>query len=221
MQNAYVLHTRPYRDTSLLVEFFAEQTGRFTAVARGARQQKSAWRGVLQPFNLLIIDVVGKHELLTLRQAEATGHSQILTGISLFCGFYLNELLMRVLIRADPYHELFKQYTLSLTQLSQQSPEHVLRIFEKRLLHYLGYGLHFAEAIAEQWYYYDPEHGIKRMTQAQQSQGNFFIGQSLVDIENENLTNPQSLRDAKRLMRIALSPLLGNKPIKSRELFQS
>lgn len=218
MQNAFVLHTRPYRDTSLLVEFFTEQAGRLTAVARGARRQKSTFRGVLQPFNQLLIDTVGKHELQTLCHAESTGQWQLLTGEALYCGFYLNELLMRVLIQRDPYSNLFHQYAETLTQLQQQKPEQVLRIFEKRLLNYLGYGLHLSHAEGDQWYYYDPEQGIK-LTLEQQSQGHIFLGQSLLDVENEQFTSQQSLRDAKRLMRIALAPLLGNKPLKSRELF--
>jgi DNA repair protein RecO (recombination protein O) len=227
MQQAYVLHTRLYRDTSLLVEFFAEELGRLTAVARGARGQKSPFRGVLQPFNRLLIDTVGKHELQTLRQAEPVAPVQPLKQQALFCGFYLNELLMRVLIRHDPYPELFHAYANTLVKLGDHNPQTILRIFEKKLLRELGYGLQVSHEYQtqnlvrpDQWYYYDPEQGVTKMThQQQQSHGHIFVGQSLLDLAQEQWGDANSLHDAKRLMRLALAPWLGNKPLKSRELF--
>lgn len=142
LEKAFVLHTRPYRDTSLLVDFFTLDAGRVTAVARGARGPKSRLKGLLQPFVPLLINWYGKTELVTLGGADANGASITLNGDVLISGMYLNELLMRLLTRFDPLPHLFEQYNRTIIALSQkQLPELCLRLFELNLLNELGYGL--------------------------------------------------------------------------------
>ncbi len=119
LQPAYVLHHRPYRDSSLLLEIFTPDHGRVGLVARGARSPKSRLYGVLQPFQPLLISWVGRGELATLSGAEANGPPQRLQGKSVISGFYINELLLRLLHRHDPHAALFDGYARTLPLLAQ------------------------------------------------------------------------------------------------------
>ncbi|MFN7098647.1 MAG: DNA repair protein RecO, partial [Gammaproteobacteria bacterium] len=142
LEPAYILHYRAYRDTSLIVEFFTKQHGRITAVAKAARSSRSPWRGLLSPGIPLLITCVGKHELLTLTQAEPDGSPLMLQGKALFSLFYVNELVMHLLHRFDSHVQLYEQYAQTLTQLATASQIEIpLRIFEWKLLQELGYGL--------------------------------------------------------------------------------
>src|SRR5690348_7406727 len=131
MQPAFILHTRAYRDSSLLLDLFTLDHGRVSAVARGARGPRSRYKGLLQPFVPLLVSWYWKSELLSLSAAEADGVILNLTGDTLLCGFYLNELLMRLLHRHDAHSQLFSSYQQALQCLqSLQDPAHVLRGFE-------------------------------------------------------------------------------------------
>lgn len=159
LQPGYVLHHWPYRDTSLLVEILTRDYGRVGLVARGAKRSKSRLYGLLQPFIPLILSWTGRGDLGTLNTAEPQGAVKWLTGRSLMSGFYVNELLLRLLHRHDPHPGLFDEYTGVLRRLSdvtqmngagltaqnQSEMNHceqrALRIFEKNLLRELGYGL--------------------------------------------------------------------------------
>ncbi len=165
--SAYVLHQRPYRESSALLEVFAESHGRVGLVARGVRSPKSRQRGDLQPFRPLRLSWSGRGELGTLTGVESDGPSVALHGAALYSGFYLNELLVRLLARHDPHPRLYAQYRASLVQLGLASDiEPVLRIFEKRLLEEIGYGLlldhevRHGEAVQpDAWYDYHLESG--------------------------------------------------------------
>jgi DNA repair protein RecO (recombination protein O) len=230
LQPAYILHTRPYRDSSLLIEAFTLAQGRISLVAkagRGLSHRKSRFKGLLQAFIPLLLSWRGKTELLNLSGAEPQGlFSPPLTGKLLICGLYLNELLMRLLFRYDPHPLLFQAYQHTLATLANHHhPNLALRLFEKTLLAELGYALHLNQesqtqqaVIADQRYQFIPSQGIVVCFNAL-PKASIFSGSSLLAIHHEQWTSPHQLSDAKRLFRLALAHLLEGKRIRSRELF--
>lgn len=229
LEPAYVLHTRPFRDTSLLVEFFTAHHGRVSGIARSARGLKSRFKGALQLFTPLLISLSGKGDLLQLTQVEQNGLAYTLQGKMLFSGFYLNELLLKLLQRFDPYSELFLHYQDTLQKLQntdKEQQQQVLRLFEKNLLQQLGYGLQLDKestgktVCAHAWYSFDLERGL---TPNIQSDANkiVFRGNHLMAIQENNFSDAEILTTARTLMRSIFNALLGNRPLKSRELFMS
>lgn len=222
-QQGYVLHARPYRETSLLLECFISDYGRISLVAKGVRQSKSKMRGLLQPFVPLLISWVGKSELGTLTQVEHNGASHLLRNNQLLCAFYANELLLRLLHRDDPHPVLFTAYQDLLSNLALPITEEVsLRVFEKRLLQELGYAFSLTEDCrttepirTEHYYDFEPLLGLSKVSSEVSSA---ISGASILALAKEEL-DQSHLGDAKRLMRKALGTLIGDKPLKSRELF--
>ncbi len=230
LQSAFVLLARPYRETSLLVDFLTESKGRVSAVARGARKSKSNWKAILQPFIALQINYSGQRELATLISVEQIPQDYHLKGRSLLCGFYLNEILQRVLHRHDPCLEIFTAYQMTLQRLQMGHEEITLRQFEKTLLNALGYGLQMTHDVENHSaidrnknYYFTPHHGCTEILDNSPVVLPYavFSGEHLLAIANDQLDNRDVLNAAKRLMRLALQPLLGDKPLKSRELFMT
>lgn len=231
LQPAYVLHRRPYRDTSVLLDVFTPEFGRVGLVARGARQAKSRSAALLQPFQPVWISWSGSGELCTLNAVEGAGAARWLTGVSLMSGLYLNELLVRLLHRFDPHPELFTSYERVLGELGQVSPEAALetalRIFEKRLLAEIGYGLvleHEADGAAPieagRVYAYHVGEGPRPYEASRDADTALSIrGATLLALARECFSDAESLREAKRLMRAALAAQLGSKPLASRRLF--
>ena len=222
LHQAYVLHTRSYRETSLIVDFLVPDVGRISAVVRGARRPKSPQRSLLQPFGRLLISWFGKGELKTLKLLESDNQLSSLQGRALFSGLYLNELLVRLLKAEEPCDVLFKSYQQALVDLAQALPvEPILRRFEKQLLQALGYGLSFpAPDNRIPFYYFDADNQWLPMTSApSQEQVRFFLANDLVAIAADDYQSSEVLRAAKRLMRLALAPLLGDKPLRSKDLF--
>ena len=226
LQPAYVLHSRAYRDTSALLEIFALDYGRVSLVARGVKGTKARYKGLLQPFVPLLMSWQGKGELMTLRMAEPHGIAHNLMGNTLLCGLYLNELLVKLLHRYDAHPELFLSYQQTLIALQEKDQQQiVLRLFEKNLLTELGYALQLEyEAIThqpidvERFYFFNPTQGLLPCLNPNQ-QPNVFQGENLLAIHNNNFAHSAYMRDAKRLIRIALNHLLEGKTIRSRELF--
>ncbi|HTM63379.1 MAG TPA: DNA repair protein RecO [Gammaproteobacteria bacterium] len=226
IQPAFVLHRRSYRETSFLVELLTPEYGRVTVTAKGARQAKSPSQGLLQPFTPLTVSWAGKGELMTLTQVDANGPVRQLRGESLFAGFYLNELLTALLQKWDPHPTLFKVYDQTLTAL-EAAPlnEQVLRVFEKLLLEELGYGLLQKDGDAwlqpEKYYRFVPDQGfvISELGEDAKAKSTLFSGKSLLAIANDDWSDEDCMRDAKRLTRFVLAPLLAGKPIHSRRLF--
>ena len=223
LQPAFVLHSRPFRETSLLVDLLTMNFGRLTVVARGARSAKSKFHGVLSPFLPLLVSYSGKTELRTLQQAEMNGTSYIFSPKVLLSGFYLNELLTKLLPIHEAYSEVYQAYQNTLKALIPSlQPEIELRLFEKCLLVNLGYGLQLNRTITndpilpEKQYIFEFGHGLKL---AKANSPANFLGKSLLALHIGNLVTKEELRDAKRLLRGVLAILLGNKTIKSRELF--
>lgn len=227
LQPAYILHARPYRDTSALLEVFTREYGRLGLVARGARGAKSKLRGVLQPFRPVLLSWLGRGDLGTLTDAEAHGTSLTLGGRALLSGYYLNELVQRLTHRHDPHPVLFDAYQETLPCLNDEPQmERVLRLFEKRLLQELGYGLvldHDVESgaplAAEAVYHYHLERGPV-LTRTEAPRGLLLHGSSLLSLAQDELHDESSLRECKRLMRAVLALYLGDKPLMSRELFR-
>ncbi len=194
---AYVLHQYPYRDTSRIVEVFTADYGRLTLFARGANGSKSALRGVLRPFQRMLVSWFGKGEACQLVSAEIDGPATPLAPHRLMSGFYLNELLLKLTERCDPHPEIFFSYSACVQGLCDgKIEEPTLRCFEKRLLNDLGYGLQPCRAEAPGAVY----------------------GQSLADLQAESFGDARSLRDAKRILRAAIDECLDGRPLKSRDV---
>lgn len=234
-QPAYVLHTRPYRDTSLLVDFFTPDFGRISAVARGVRQRKGGKRSLLNPFNRLLICVQGKQSLKLLTAMEADGASCFLTGQQLYSGFYLNELLVRLLPELDAHQQIFYAYQQSLQALQSGAElEPLLRTFELNLLQELGYGVDFShDALSDKEisrdcvYQFDVQTGFYQEPAGMNQEGfmdmnrPLFGGDVILAIGRNDFTQPQTRTAAKQLSRLMLKPLLGSRPLNSRQLFLS
>lgn len=227
LQPAYVLHLRPYRESSALVEVFTQDYGRVGLVAKGVKQRRSRVMGLLQPFRPLWLSWVGRSDLVTLTGVETAGMGPALAGEGLICAFYLNELLLRLLPRRDPSEALFSVYAHSLPLLpNPQQRQQALRLFERDLLACLGYGLTLKYEAdthrpieAEQWYSYQLEKGPVRLP----SEGSEAIkvrGRTLQDLARGELADPMSLREAKQLLRGVLVRQLGDKPLQSRVLLE-
>ncbi len=229
LQPAYVLHRRSYRETSFLVEIFTPEFGRLTLTARGARQSKFTSVGLLQPFTPLMVGWAGKGELMTLIEMDAHGEVRQLKGEGLFAGFYLNELLIALLEKWDAHPALFKAYDETLIALQSAAlDQRVLRSFEKILLEELGYGLlpkdqatNSESLQPDKYYRFVPEQGfvMSELGADASSKSTLFSGKSLLSIANEDWLDDDAMRDAKRLTRFLLAPLLGNRTIHSRKLF--
>lgn len=216
---AYILHTRPYKETSALVDLFTPE-GRVRAVLRSARSKKGS---LARPFVLLDVELKGRSELKTLAQLESGGQFYLLQGERLFCALYLNELLMRMLPLADAQPVVFQHYEITLQALAQEHAlEPLLRTFEWRLLEQLGYGFSLTHDIQEMpidmryWYALQPDAGFERLSRV--LPGAFF-GADLHNLAATQWQQPEVLQAAKRLMRQALAPHLGQRPLMSRELF--
>jgi len=238
LQPGFVLHHRPYRNTSLLLDVFTRERGRLTLVARGARASRSRWQGQCQPFRPLLLSWTGLNDLASLTDLESVDRSYPLNGKVLFSGYYLNELLMRLLHPLDPHPDLYQQYTRTLTQLAclaqnggtlEQSSRQLqssLRLFEKYLLQELGYGLvldHEAQSGAAidpgRDYQYvleiGPMPGDNRTAEAVT-----VSGRSLLALASDELNDPQCLHESKKLMRAALARYLGDRPLHTRTLLR-
>ncbi|CAD5109121.1 DNA repair protein RecO [Zestomonas carbonaria] len=219
--SAFVLHSRPYKETSALVDLFTPQ-GRLRAVLRNARGKSGS---LARPFLPLEIELRGRSELKTVARLESAGIPNLLAGEPLFSGLYLNELLIRLLPAEDPHPHLFDHYAATLQALAAGRPlEPLLRAFEWRLLDELGYGfaldtdLHGTPVAADGLYRLLPDSGLERVELLQPG---LFHGSELLALAEADWSATGALAAAKRLMRQALAPHLGGRPLVSRELFMT
>ncbi|MCH9670741.1 MAG: DNA repair protein RecO [Gammaproteobacteria bacterium] len=222
----YLLHRRPYRETSVLADIFTADHGRVGIVAKGARRARSPLRQSLQAFRPMLFSWQGRGELMNLTAAETRGHVIALDGPALASGFYANEVLLRLLPRNDPNETLFDAYERLLAMLRGGHPvEPVLREFEKELLNALGYGLELQRDTqdrpidAQRRYLYVPETGPVALEESARATDTTVSGATLIGLANGDLGDSE-LIEAKRLMRHLLSQYLGDKPLMSRELFR-
>ncbi len=187
---------------------------------------QSRFKGCLVPFSPLVISGIAKTELVQITAAEATNAAYFIQGQNLFNCIYLNELLIKLLHRYDPYPNLFDYYQKALERLQNQNeePQKILRFFEKQLLAELGYGLNLTQEVTgkavlpNQFYRYHIEEGIVACGNIH-PENTTFRGSDLIAIEKNNFETSEILKAARRLMRLVLGGLLGNKHLKSRELF--
>ncbi len=227
-QPAFVLHTHPYLETSLLVETFTRKSGRVPLVAKGARRPKSALRGLLLAFQPLQLSWTGKSELRTLHKAEWQGGQQPLQGMGLICGFYLNELLVRLLHRDDPHEQLFEYYQETLLALNVQKDYFpVLRHFEKCMLKELGYALTLNNDVEsgkplnpDKEYCYEVERGPVILNRSENNCGLQLHGKTLLDMKRDDYSDITTRHQSKILMRYILNHYLGEQPLYTRQLLR-
>jgi DNA repair protein RecO (recombination protein O) len=231
LQPAYVIHRRPYRDSSVLLDAFTPEYGRVGLVARGVRRASrgSSKAALLQPFRPLLVSFSGRGELKTLVAVEPAQGSLALHGERLLSGMYVNELLVRLLHHNDAHPLLFAAYSAALEELGGVAPlDAILRRFELRLLEDLGYRLELVvdarsrtPVRADQWYRYDPGVGLVASLEVSSGpQTAVFAGRDLLAMGAGDFTG-SARGAAKRLLRAALAVHLGDKPLRSRELFPS
>ena len=225
-QPAYVLHTYAYKETSLIVEAFTRAYGRVALLARGARRPRSAMRGVLLAFHPLRLGWSASAELGNLISAEWAGALQPLAGRGLMCGFYLNELLLRLLPRDDPHEALFDAYAESLKALSEGVPQSsVLRGFEKRLLAELGYAPLLERDAASgapiepgRRYVYEPDRGP--MPSRNSSSELSVSGQTLLDLAAGQYERPETREEARMLLRALIGQRLHGQVLHTRAVLR-
>ena len=222
-QPVYVLHTYPFKETSLVVELFSQQFGRIAVVAKGARRPHSAMRGMLQSFQLLDGAWSGKNELKTLHGLDWSAGLTLLKGEALMCGFYMNELLLRLLPREDAHENLFAYYQAALKTLAEsQNLAITLRRFELKLLQEMGYAVPLlqdendAEIMADKSYRYEAEYGACELSATKN--GVQLSGKTMLDMARDEYADSITQSQSKQLMRYLLAHYLGDKPLHTRQL---
>ena len=222
-QPVYVLHTYPFKETSLVVELFSQQFGRIAAVAKGARRPHSTMRGMLQSFQILDSAWSGKNELKTLHSLDWSAGLTLLKGEALMCGFYMNELLLRLLPREDAHENLFNYYAAALQTLAGESDlATTLRRFELKLLQEMGYAVPLlkdendASIDADKMYRYEAEYGACDLNATKK--GVQLNGKTLLDMARDDYANAATQSQSKQLMRYLLAHYLGDKPLHTRQL---
>ncbi|MFZ5723986.1 MAG: DNA repair protein RecO [Pseudomonadota bacterium] len=223
---AFVLHARAWRESSQLVELLSVEHGRIGVLTRGNR---GARRGTpLQPFRRYRIALSGRGELRRAGSTEALGAPHLLQGRALYAALYLSELLVRLLHRDVPVPDVVELYAATLDRLAADTAlEPALRCFEKQLLDELGYGHRYGETVdgrpvaAGELYTFEPERGVRPAMPGSPAVA-CHSGRALLALERGDFTGLDAdvLQDAKRLMREALAPHLGDRPLQSRALFR-
>jgi DNA repair protein RecO (recombination protein O) len=219
-----VLHSYPYKETSLIVDLFTRDFGRIGVVAKGAKRPLSKLRGVLQTFQPLSLSFSGKSELRTLIDAEWVGGLLPLEKTALLCGFYLNELLVKLLARDDAHPKLFDHYVSTLNELAHGEPAQItLRKFERALLKETGVAADLTCCTTTRspvetggQYVVDPERGAR--TAGQGETWPIVSGKTLIDMEREDYADPQTQAQSKQLMRFLLAYHLGGAPLNTRQI---
>jgi DNA repair protein RecO (recombination protein O) len=223
---SFILHSRPYRESSVLLEALSRQHGRVGLVARGARGGRSRWKNLLQPFRPLLLSWSQRGELGTLTAAEQVAAPPTLVGEPLFCALYANELLVRFLQRSDPHAGLFDHYSRSLNALAGGQPSQpVLRLFEYHVLTAVGFGpqLDYDSASGQKirsdaWYVYEPESGpVQREREVGRAE-ELVSGAALLALKSGEIDS-RHLKELKILMRKLIRFHLGGRAIKSQQLF--
>lgn len=223
-----VLHSYPFRETSLIVEAFTREHGRIALVARGARRPRSPLRGVLSPFQPLLLSWSGRSELRTLIRAESQGGYLALEGETLMCGFYLNELLLKLLPRDDAHERLYDAYQHTLAALAA-APERegTLRRFELRLLEELGYAVTLdrdagsgAAINPRRSYVYFVERGPVEAGALDAGKGVELSGATLLDMQSGNYENAVTQQQSKMLMRTLIDHYLGKQVLHTRQMLR-
>jgi DNA repair protein RecO (recombination protein O) len=224
----YLLHSRNYRETSLLLEIFSREYGRVSLIAKGAKRNKKGLASTYTLHQKYNLSWVAKSELGTLIDIEPATSYRQLNSLQVMTGFYINELLLRLLHKHESHPELFDSYELTINRLLDDLPEQiVLRYYEKILLQSIGYGVVLdhdvitGEAISEgKCYCYEFDSGPSGVTEKAKS-GFMISGKTLLGLHDETLSDNENIKEAKILLRTILNLYLGDKPLASRELYQA
>ena len=221
-QTAFLLHSVPHRETSLIVELFTKDHGRVAAIAKGARRKNSALRAALMPFQPIRVAYSGNNELRMLIAADWAGGYVPPVGDALICGFYMNELLLRLLAREDCHGDLFSAYFEALVALAEgDSADIILRRFEWQLLRETGYAPDLQSSADttkicdNQWYRWSPTNGF---VVCEPDTALAVSGGTLRDIANNQYESAASRQQAKLLTRTILGHHLNGSPIHSRQI---
>lgn len=225
-QPAFVLHTHPFRETSLIVEAFTRDHGRIALVARGARRPRSAMRGLLLAFQPIELGWFGQGEMRTLAKVEWIGGQPLLQARALLLGYYMNELLLKLLPREDAHPALFQAYAEAVYALAIGEPSQAsLRRFEKTLLKELGYGLTL-DREAESGRQVDPQkryaYVVERgpiLVSGDEREAESFSGRALLAIAQDDFSDAETLAQCKQLMRTLIQHYLGGQRLSSRRVF--
>lgn len=223
-QPGFVLHSYPYKETSLIVEVFARDHGRVPLIAKGAKRPHSKLRGALQTFQPLQLSWSGKSEVRTLVSAEWVGGLRPLERSGLLCGFYLNELLVKLLAREDPHPALFDAYVAALNRLAHDEPAAiVLRRFELALLKETGVAGSLVETAQDgqpvdpqRYYVFEPDRGPREAVAADTAP--VVAGKTLIDMEAGEYSDPATQQQSKFLMRYLLAHHLGGTTLNTRQI---
>lgn len=218
LQLGYILRHWAYRETSLIVDVLTRDFGRLSLMAKGVRKPKSKTAALLRPFQPLRLSYRGRAELKTLTHVEALAEACPLQGVALYCGFYVNELIGHFLHPFDPHPEVFHLYRSCLAELSEHSEiERVLRNFELNLLLNVGYGLqldfdseHRKPVSAAKKYFFGVDSGPV------EAENGDITGHTLLALQNRKFEDPETLFEAKKIMRRVIDFHLQGKPLKSR-----
>ena len=226
-QPGFVLHGYPWRETSLVVEFFSRDFGRVALVARGAKRPTSHFRGLLSPFNPLAVGWSGRNDIKMLVRAEWLGGMQPLRGDALLAAFYANELLVRLLARLDPHERLFGSYVELLQALSHDARHATaLRVFELDLLHDIGYAVPLdrcadGEPIdADAQYLFGVGQGAQRLERGDADDGSLVSGRTLLAMAARRFDDERVAAEAKGVLRRVIRYHLGGKPLNTRRILQ-
>lgn len=227
LSQAFVLHSRPFKESSLIVDLFTLDHGRCNVLARGVRgSKKSNKRALLQPFQPLSVSWVGRSELKTLKHVEAEGLPFFLAGIPSMSGLYMNELLIKLLIHWDPHPDIFSIYQYSLQRLHQkEQPSIILREFELNLLEELGYGVDWLSDVhgdlieKHNDYGFIPEQGFIPLLQAPKHSLK-VSGKHIIAVAEKDWSTSGSLALVRKVCRVIIDPLVGYKELNSRKLLQ-
>lgn len=227
-QPAYVLHTQPWRETSLLLDVLSRDHGRLTLVARSARRPQSVLRGVLLPFAPLEVAWFGKGEVKTLHAADWQGGVRQLAGLPLLSGFYLNELTIKLTAREDPIPEVFAAYDKAVHGLAGEALASVLRRYELDLLSALGYAPALTEdknglPVQTETLYCCSANAVPRCADGSLPghQEILVSGATLLAMHEGSFETPDIRRESRSLLRLYLNDILGGEPLATRDLLQS
>jgi DNA repair protein RecO (recombination protein O) len=228
-QPGFVLHSYAWRETSLIVEAITRDHGRVALVARGAKRPTSQFRGVLTPFSPLLLAWSGRNDIKTLVRADWCGGLAPLRGDGLLAGFYLNELLVRLLARHDAHAQLFASYVQALHQLAGPLPAHAaaLREFELDLLRECGYAPEFGQCVdgapidAGAYYRIEAQHGVRRVERAEQSRDDYCVrGTTILALAQRDFSVPQAEQESRSVLRHLIGYHLDGKPLNTRRILR-
>ena len=224
LEPAYLLHHRPWSDTSRILELMTHGHGRVTLFAHGARRPKSPLRAVLRPFLSLLVSWSGRADGGTLTSAEAAEGAFVLPPERVMSGFYLNELLLRLLPKEDRHEALYDAYAASLRQLAGGEEQAALRAFESVLLEELGYGVDLERDAgsgrpleSDRYYHFEPGRGVVAVRDSDPG-ADAYAGRDVLGVAHGDFGRAPVLRAARRIYGAAIAHCLEGRGLASRDV---